>query len=354
MNILVAASTSIMSSGATLCLIDMVNLLKVNGQNVIVILPSKGELEVKLKELGVKYYIVHEYHAWYTSPLHQNNNFKVKRLLNYYSILRVIQLIKKESIDIVHINALTAYTVAKAAIVTKRKLVWHMREFMDEDLGISFYDLEFTKKLVNKSDALIAISKAVRDKWSNVFDAPISVIADGLPINSFYIPFSEKQVMNHTINVLIYGRIVRGKGQLFFFQGAESLLKKHPNISNVHFYWAGKIEDKSYYKEISTFIETSTLIKDKVTYLGEVTDIKKLLIDKHIVSVCSSKEAFGRVTVEAMLAGCLVIGADSGGTSSILNDQNYGFLYTPDYLESYVEKKLYNCIIKYPEYQSKL
>ena len=54
-----------------------------------------------------------------------------------------------------------------------------------------------------------------------------------------------------------------------------------------------------------------------------------------------------------MLAGCLVIGADSGGTSSILNDQNYGFLYTPDYLESYVEKKLYNCIIKYPEYQSK-
>ena len=94
---------------------------------------------------------------------------------------------------------------------------------MDEDLGISFYDLEFTKKLVNKSDALIAISKAVRDKWSNVFDASISVIADGLPINSFYIPFSEKQVMNHTINVLIYGRIVRGKGQLFFFQGTESL-----------------------------------------------------------------------------------------------------------------------------------
>ena len=90
-----------------------------------------------------------------------------------------------------------------------------------------------------------------------------------------------------------------------------------------------------------------------MTYLGEVTDIKKLLIDKHIVSVCSSKEAFGRVTVEAMLAGCLVIGADSGGTSSILNDQNYGFLYTPDNLESYVEK-LYNSIIKYPEYQSKL
>ena len=42
--------------------------------------------------------------------------------------------------------------------------------------------------------------------------------------------------------------------------------------------------------------------------------------------VASKAEAFGRVTVEAMMAGTLVIGANTAGTKELIGE-NYGLLY---------------------------
>ena len=49
-----------------------------------------------------------------------------------------------------------------------------------------------------------------------------------------------------------------------------------------------------------------------------------------IALVASCSEAFGRVTVEAMLAGMLVIGADVAGTSELICDGVNGILYEDD------------------------
>lgn len=347
MNILIAATNSQLFSGATRCLIDHAKALQKNGHKVVVIIPKAGDLENQLKMFGIKYYLVHEYHSWYTSPSHKKNHFFIKRVLNYKAIFHLCYLIRKHNIDIVHINALTAYTAAQAAVLTKTKLVWHMREFMEEDLGISFYDIKYTKKIVNKANMLIAISEAVRDKWECVFDSPIRVIPDGLPAETYYQPISRKNYSS--LNVLIYGRIVPGKGQFFFFRGVEKLLKEFPDLPPTHFYWAGKIEDAEYYSQIMDFISQSSLLIDKVTYLGEVNNIRELLSDKHIVTVCSTMEAFGRVTVEAMLSGVLVLGANSAGTASILNNEKYGFLYEVNDLTSFVEK-LHLCLKKYDNF----
>ena len=40
-------------------------------------------------------------------------------------------------------------------------------------------------------------------------------------------------------------------------------------------------------------------------------------------------ENFGRVTVEAMAAGAVVLGTDAGGTPEIIEDGVTGFLYPP-------------------------
>ena len=43
--------------------------------------------------------------------------------------------------------------------------------------------------------------------------------------------------------------------------------------------------------------------------------------------MCSKAEAFGRVTVEAMLSGSLVIGADTAATIELIRDMETGLLY---------------------------
>lgn len=47
----------------------------------------------------------------------------------------------------------------------------------------------------------------------------------------------------------------------------------------------------------------------------------------HAALVCSSSEAFGRVTLESMLSGLPVIGADTAGTGELIINGMNGLLY---------------------------
>jgi glycosyltransferase involved in cell wall biosynthesis len=49
--------------------------------------------------------------------------------------------------------------------------------------------------------------------------------------------------------------------------------------------------------------------------------------DADVALMCSSSEAFGRVTVEAMKLGRPVIGADAAGTAELVRDGWNGLLY---------------------------
>ena len=43
--------------------------------------------------------------------------------------------------------------------------------------------------------------------------------------------------------------------------------------------------------------------------------------------MCSKNEALGRVTIEAMFAGCPVLGRNSGGTKELIRHGTNGYLY---------------------------
>lgn len=62
-------------------------------------------------------------------------------------------------------------------------------------------------------------------------------------------------------------------------------------------------------------------------HLEHHDDLRELRRQCDIGLTCSKKEAFGRVTVENMLAKMLVIGANTGGTLEIVEDGYNGLLY---------------------------
>lgn len=67
---------------------------------------------------------------------------------------------------------------------------------------------------------------------------------------------------------------------------------------------------------------------DRVKFLGMRNDMSDLMTKATVLVVPSVYEGFGRVTVEAMFNGCLVIGNNSGGTKEILEKENLGILYS--------------------------
>ena len=68
--------------------------------------------------------------------------------------------------------------------------------------------------------------------------------------------------------------------------------------------------------------------------LHYAADLRKLRKQCDIGLTCSKNEAFGRVTIENQLAGLLVIGANTGGTTEIIKDNETGLIYKEgDYID---------------------
>ena len=344
MKVLLAATGGEFFSGASHCLLELAEKLISRGIEVIVIIPGRGDVEQELRKRDIRYFFIHEYHSWYISDHCQKNKFQLKRLVNLLSIYKIKNLIKREAIDLIHVNALTAYTAGKAAIELGKPVVWHIREFMEEDLNISFYNKRYSLTILNRANCCIAISHSIYEKWSNILNLPLIVVNDGVPVNNYYV---EEKKRHNKINVLLYGRIVTGKGQDFYIKGAIKALESI--VTACEFYFAGKIEDQEYYQKCCCLIKESSF-EHKIHYIGEIANIKELLSRTDLVCVCSKMEGFGRVTVEAMLGKCLVLGTDTGATGEIVKDRETGLLYRSDDLEDFV-RKLKDAVNCYNDYE---
>lgn len=125
------------------------------------------------------------------------------------------------------------------------------------------------------------------------------------------------------------GSINKSKGQIQAIKACQLL--KNRNISNFSLSIIGKTSD--YSRSLENYVKENSM-EEFVRFLGPKENIEEYYFSSDIVLMCSEAEAFGRVTVEAMMAGCLVIGANSGCTPELIEDGYSGILYkSGDYFD---------------------
>jgi glycosyltransferase involved in cell wall biosynthesis len=121
----------------------------------------------------------------------------------------------------------------------------------------------------------------------------------------------------------IFGRLTRWKGQHVALEALRSL-------PGVHLVVVGEAlfteDDRAYREELHRTAEEPGL-QGRVHFLGFRSDITALLQAMDVVVHCSvAAEPFGRVIVEAMLAGTPVVATRGGGVDEIITDGEDGFL----------------------------
>lgn len=126
-----------------------------------------------------------------------------------------------------------------------------------------------------------------------------------------------------TINLLIVGRISENKGQIQAILAVKELINR--GYTSIQLNIAGTGE-KEYIDELKSIVETYGLASN-VKFLGQIIDLDSVRECTDIELVCSKKEAFGRVTIEAMLKKNPVIGANTGGTKELIKEGVNGLLY---------------------------
>ena len=335
MNILyVAAESSISGANKSMCIL-IENVRKKNN-DVCVVLPGKGDIEKELKVRKIKYYIVNS-KTWTVNI--NNDNFKTflkciaKKVYNLKAIKRIQMIIKENKIDIVHNNSISSYVGAIAGYREKCKVIWHIREFLEEDHGIKINRVFKHKKIINSANKIITISQCVYDKYEKIYNKDKMVlIYNGISVDEFS---NQKDILkSDKIKLAVIGRISEGKGQKDLVD-AIGLLKKEYQ-KRIEVYLVG-YNESLYALKLKEQINSEKLEKI-IHFSGIIYDIAKFYKDIDIIVVNSRNEAFGRTTVEAMLESCLVIGANTGGTKELTLNGKYGLLYEKGKANSLAEK----------------
>lgn len=330
------------TSGASHSLINMILQMKEKGVDPTLIIPHRGSLEELLHENNIKYKRITQYY-WVTNidnpkTLKDSIKWFVKQMINFVQELRIYHILKRNKIDIIHINAVTASNAYLAARLSRTPIVWHIREFLEEDLNRTFRNRKKAISRLNKSDCVIAVSDSVKNKYENILDNDNLIrIYNGVD-PTLYLDFkNELFEKNSNIVLTLVGRVVPQKGHKEVIYALDKIPERYRKTIKVRF--VGANENDSFLFELKKLVENLAL-EEHIEFIGYRADIHNIWAETDIALVTSKAEAFGRVTIEAMLAGALVIGADTEGTAELISNK-YGLLYKQGNYQSLAEKIRY-------------
>ena len=326
------------TSGAFLSMVALNCVLREKyNVDTFVVLPNPGHGEELLIKNKIPYTMIQSKDWVVPIDANRDSNFekeiKQKKKYNKAAILRLQKLIKDNEFDLVHINTTYSYVGALAALKTKTPFVWHLREFLEEDQSNTLWNRKKGNELINKADRVVAISKSLYKKYENVIDkSRLVCIFNGIDATKFYNP--EKIIMQESIVKFIFiGGFEYYKGQIEFAKACAKLCAKGYDFK-INFIGTGRKDVKEQVEKILN----DAGMKDKVIYHGYKNNVNDYLRETDISFTCSKSEAFGRTTVEAMLGGNLVIGADTAGTKDLIVHGETGLLYRQGDVDDLAEK----------------
>lgn len=342
MKILAVAHESGFNGGANRSFYTVINILrkKYNVEIDVIVPQQSGEFNEALDKDGVKY---HAYpykcdFSVYRNELKDIAKRMYIRYINLHNYLLAKRAAKKYSMgkyDAVYVNTRMSSFGAFLANELNLPLVCHVREFGNPNAIWGCWTLKMIGK---NSQKVIAISTAMKAELSKHMDSEKIVTI----LNGIDYPSAGDIVDNwnsNTINLLLTGRVVEAKGHMDALKALVELRKR--GICNVVLYVAGTVSNNTngikYKEELDRFILENSLTEN-VIFCGEIKDIISLRQDMAAELMCSVCEPFGRVTVEAMRSGLLVIGSNTGGTLDIIRENETGLLYEQGNFVSLADK----------------
>ncbi len=327
--------------GAERVLLDLVIGLRGKKIESMVILPSFGPLCEKLKKEQIKYKII-PFKGWASGS---SSFFKriLRIIFNIFAVPRFYLLIRKEKPDlIVTSSAVTPPIGAIVAYIFHIPHFWYIHELVEKKQGLSYnLGINFSTKLINKFSKLVIVNSiAVKNKYKNYIpEGKLKLIYCGIELKEKERGEIGNIILNHYedyFQLCTVAYISSGKGQMDAVRTINLLVKEGYKV--VLFIVGGG--DSDYIAEIKQFINIHHL-ENNIFLSGFLENPKKIYEISDVSLMCSRMEAFGRVTVEAMLHKKPIIGARSGGTLELIKEGFNGFFYEPGNFTELAEKIKY-------------
>lgn len=296
----------------------------------IVIVSQKGKVLDKMKSLGIKTLVHPFFYLWerpkpIKTAIHHPTRTALYRFftLNRKCVKNIVSELPGVHIDIVHSNSSITTVGTGLAKRLGAKHVWHIREFLDLDFGVSIYGGRASlRRLIDNADARICVSSAVAKHW-NLTKTNTHVLWDAVA--------DTMKLSKHNTP----------KEPYFLFCAANINERKGAETA-VRAFCLSKLTSKGYCLKIvghcvdkyrEKLLSTASALGEehRIVFIDYTDNITDYFAKATAFLMCSQCEALGRVTIQAMMSYCPVIAYNSGGTIDFIHQNETGFLFnTPD------------------------
>lgn len=287
--------------------VDLAKHLVSLGHKAVVV-SAGGELTKELDEAGVRHYEL---------PVHKKSIFMILR-----NIKPLVEIIKKENIDIVHARSrVPAWVAYFACRKTKKVLIttchgYYSRHFFSFAMG-------WGKRVITLSNV---IARHMIDDFG-VSHERIRLVPRSVDLAKFKYT-SPRDKKHNEFNVGIIGRITPLKGHLDFIKAMHKATRSIPRMK----IWivGDAPASKEAYKEQLQVLVRRLGLWHCTEFLGTQRDIPAIMANLDLlVLATTTQEAFGRVIIEAQAAGVPVVATKVGGVVDIIEDGKTGLLVPP-------------------------
>lgn len=300
--------------------------------NIICLFPRKGAFSDYCECVGIRTIFL-EYHFWI---LGRDNDFLNKVRLysrlpfRYLRTRRFVDnVLRNETIDMVYSNTSVIQVGAWISRMLGVRHLWHIHEFSvgAHDAYPLLGKTGLHRYIYNNSDKIIVVSNALKAYFDeDVPDDKTVVVYNDISEIHFSKAIEKWSQIPHV--GIVTGTFVKGKHQDTVIR-AVKLLRDRGIDFHVKMVGAHNLYNEAYYQGIIRFISEHTL-EQFVEIHDYSRNIGELRREVGFEIVASEFESFGRVTIEAMGSGLIVIGAKSGGTIELIEDEKTGFYFDLD------------------------
>jgi len=316
--------------GANRSLLEMLQVLRNYRIEPIVITPVYGEINKELDRISIKNKTLY-FRSWICS----SNDILIKKILkllityivNSFSCIYIYRFLKGQHIDLIHTNSSVINIGALVSEQLQIPHIWHIREYGEEDYNIRFlYPFKRAVQFIlEKSKKIVFISRDLMLKYEPYMDndSKSIIIYNGAKKDKYY-SIKESNPDVGTFRIVCCGLIQPNKNQMEVLKAIQILVNEK-KIKNLELILVGD-GSKQYINMLHDYVDRYKL-HDYVKFNGYTNNVADIIKTCSIGVVPSRREAFGRVTIEYMLAGLPVIASNTGANSEIIEDGKTGYIY---------------------------
>jgi glycosyltransferase involved in cell wall biosynthesis len=310
--------------GSEIALLELLQgLLKLNVE-CLVLLPEKGRLLVELDRLNIQWRIIN-YPPWISGSKSIPPRF-IRILKAMAMTIWVARAISQWRCDIVYTNTIWTGTGAFAAWLVGKHHIWHFHESERYNFGLKFdLGLPLAMWLMSHlSKRIIVVSRSLQDDYARYIKRDkLRLVYQSVTVVDEIEIVNGSSPNRHIFQCVLVGSIHPLKRQ---GEAVAALFEVIRRGINAQLLIVGD-GSKRFKAALRQQVEYYGLAQ-QVKFTGYLENPVSVMCKADVILMCSRWEAFGRATVEAMLAGKPVIGtANSGGTSELIQDGITGLLY---------------------------